>query len=164
MSTKYAEYLKSEIWATIRRQRLAIDRNGCALCGSLGPIEVHHRRYPKILGQETWEDLICLCSACHTKHHYKVEDFRRVGSQTSPWTSERDYTPLCCPVCGSSNLHLGYPRELADGKKHTGGHGVEFEASWCEHCDYRFAVRVYTHKGSTYLEHSEPLLFSKGVL
>ena len=64
----YQKYLQSDKWKTIRVRRLAMDNNECVLCGE--PVKhVHHRRYPKVWGEETIDDLVCLCEGCHERHH-----------------------------------------------------------------------------------------------
>lgn len=58
--TDYRAYLERDTWTTIREQRLAMDGYECVLCGA--PAEnVHHRRYPKVLGGETILALVSLC-------------------------------------------------------------------------------------------------------
>lgn len=47
----YEEYLKSEQWQIIRKQRLAVDNGECVLCGEKAE-HVHHRRYPRKIGTE----------------------------------------------------------------------------------------------------------------
>jgi 5-methylcytosine-specific restriction endonuclease McrA len=64
----YQEYLLSPEWSIIREQRLAMDNHECVLCG-VAAEQVHHRRYPKVLGTETVNDLVSLCDLCHAKHH-----------------------------------------------------------------------------------------------
>jgi hypothetical protein len=64
----YTMYLESTEWHILRLQRLAMDNNECVLCGREAR-QVHHRRYPKTLGTETVNDLVSLCSGCHTNYH-----------------------------------------------------------------------------------------------
>lgn len=64
----YAEYLKSSTWHKIRARALARDKNLCRACGGKA-IVVHHRRYPKNLGQEKMEWLYSLCVPCHDAIH-----------------------------------------------------------------------------------------------
>ena len=66
----YRNYLQTDTWKTSRIQRLALDNNECVLCGKKAS-HVHHRRYPKKWGTETVNDLVSLCSECHSKHHNK---------------------------------------------------------------------------------------------
>ena len=72
---KYQEYLKSEKWKRIARERMEIDGNRCVMCGCRGttanPLEVHHLSY-KFLGHEEeriYQDLETLCHACHKLIH-----------------------------------------------------------------------------------------------
>lgn len=64
----YDLYLRTEHWK--RTRTLAIDRYGasCVLCGSGGQVNVHHRTYERI-GAERLDDLIVLCSECHSHYH-----------------------------------------------------------------------------------------------
>lgn len=63
---KYKLYIESEDWARLRRQRFEIDRHECRTCGSKQQLEVHHVRYPTMLGHENVGlDLITLCHLCH---------------------------------------------------------------------------------------------------
>jgi len=64
----YDEYLQSDTWKMLRKQRLEIDRCECVLCGKNAE-HVHHRRYPNELGTETINDLVSLCSRCHKIYH-----------------------------------------------------------------------------------------------
>lgn len=66
----YQEYLQSDKWKTISAQRLALDNHECVLCGGVAE-NVHHRRYPKALGEEMINDLVSLCRQCHALHHGK---------------------------------------------------------------------------------------------
>ena len=74
----YTEYLQSDTWRTIRRQRLDLDNYECVLCGDRAE-HVHHRRYPDELVMESISDLVSLCYNCHQKHHgylYGTSDSR----------------------------------------------------------------------------------------
>jgi len=42
--------------------------------------EVHHCRYPEVLGTESIDDLVLLCPACHTKRHL-TGDFSKPPSE-----------------------------------------------------------------------------------
>lgn len=71
----YSHYLKTETWknrAALARSR-ASDR--CSTCNAEGTLEVHHRTYERV-GRESPDDLIALCSPCHTAVHL-VADARR---------------------------------------------------------------------------------------
>ena len=87
----YQEYLKSDTWKTIRAQRIAIDNGECVLCAE--PAEhVHHRRYPKELGSETVNDLVCLCAKCHAKHHESEPEFQKVSvGRLTLFVDENDF-------------------------------------------------------------------------
>lgn len=73
MKTKkeiYAEYLQSEKWQSIRESAFIIHGKKCKECGAESDLQVHHLRYPEILGNENVEtDLIVLCKKCHRNTH-----------------------------------------------------------------------------------------------
>ena len=76
---RYSEYLKSDKWRQIARRRMEIDGYQCQGCGSRGTannvLEVHHLSYKHIYHEESWvyEDLVCLCHACHRNLHRIME-------------------------------------------------------------------------------------------
>jgi hypothetical protein len=65
----YKNYLVSDTWKGIRSA--AIQRAGgcCQICNSDLMLNVHHRRYPKVLGEELPMDLTVLCRRCHDLFH-----------------------------------------------------------------------------------------------
>jgi len=67
----YAEYLKSDHWQEVRRQKLRSAGYHCQLCNQPGVLDVHHRTYER-LGCERSSDLIVLCRDCHTTFHHKL--------------------------------------------------------------------------------------------
>ena len=75
MTGEYRQYLNSPIWWEKRDRILERDGWRCRICGSTGPLNVHHLRYPEVLGEELDEDLITLCEACHAEVH--AEDIKR---------------------------------------------------------------------------------------
>lgn len=78
-NTEYADYLKSEKWKQIAKQRLAIDNFQCQCCKCVGtannPLEVHHISYAHLYHEETrvYEDLVTLCHVCHKGLHKIME-------------------------------------------------------------------------------------------
>jgi 5-methylcytosine-specific restriction endonuclease McrA len=73
MNSKYREYLFSPEWKKIRESVLKRDDNRCRLCNSTSRLEVHHRVYPDVYGQEKLIDLITICKYCHKLFHDKRE-------------------------------------------------------------------------------------------
>ena len=64
----YSEYMNSNEWNQVRKQRIELDGFKCVKCGSDIQLEVHHLSYDN-LGHEPMEDLQTLCSYCHYLEH-----------------------------------------------------------------------------------------------
>ena len=62
---KYLSYLNSRKWAELRDQALQRDEFHCVICNNPHNLEVHHLRYPDVLGTELISDLMTLCRECH---------------------------------------------------------------------------------------------------
>lgn len=86
----YYTYIQSEKWykgyarlATIKR-----DNSRCVMC-NLQSLTVHHITYER-LGNESIDDLVVLCTACHTKTHKEYPK----GSKLFPPCHKDKLTPL----------------------------------------------------------------------
>jgi 5-methylcytosine-specific restriction endonuclease McrA len=67
----YRNHLQSEYWKNIRRHALERDNRICQSCKKEQATEVHHLTY-KNLGNESLDELISYCRACHEKVHEKT--------------------------------------------------------------------------------------------
>ena len=85
---QYLSYLDSEAWTKLRNDRLLIDGFKCVICGNPNSLQVHHIIYPRILGTETIQDLITLCSNCHSK----LEELKDSG--TIEFRAPKQYAEL----------------------------------------------------------------------
>jgi hypothetical protein len=65
---EYKSYLSSAVWKKKRYDALLRDKWTCSHCGKKAT-EVHHKRYPKTLGDEPLEWLESICKSCHYKLH-----------------------------------------------------------------------------------------------
>lgn len=68
---KYYAYLQTDIWQKIRTKVLQRDLGRCRVCNSRKELNVHHRIYPKVYGEESLIDLVTLCHKCHELFHFK---------------------------------------------------------------------------------------------
>jgi 5-methylcytosine-specific restriction endonuclease McrA len=68
---EYDLYLKTERWKTLRKSALEAALQRCQVCNSDKSLQVHHRQYPKVFGQENLSFLIVLCRRCHALFHGK---------------------------------------------------------------------------------------------
>ena len=70
----YGTFLESRYWLIVKALLLKARRDRCEVCGSPGPLEVHHLTYAH-RGAEIWhlDDLQLLCSLCHRHRHDAVE-------------------------------------------------------------------------------------------
>jgi 5-methylcytosine-specific restriction endonuclease McrA len=54
----------------LRQRVLCRDGWRCQSCGTMTNLEVHHRQYRSHSGDDTEENLITLCNACHSSIHH----------------------------------------------------------------------------------------------
>ena len=86
---KYQEYLRSEHWTNLRRQKLSQHRHGCSHCGTrTNGVQVHHLNYRNWYDC-TLEDLMMLCGYCHETLHEQAMlrgfDFRGMKESDVVW-------------------------------------------------------------------------------
>jgi 5-methylcytosine-specific restriction endonuclease McrA len=70
---KYAKYLSSDRWKSVREKVLNKNNHKCQSCGELAS-QVHHRKYPRghkrgDFAYENMSYLEALCKKCHMKRH-----------------------------------------------------------------------------------------------
>ncbi len=65
----YKEFLESSDWQKMRKKVLSRDKGKCQLCGGKAT-QVHHKIYTtRFYHLEKLENLIAICSTCHSKIH-----------------------------------------------------------------------------------------------
>ena len=62
--------LDPERYEQLRQQVLRRDGWRCQWCGAISNLEVHHREFRSHSGDDSEQNLITLCSACHAVVHY----------------------------------------------------------------------------------------------
>ena len=62
----YQEYLKSDHWREVRKEKLKEAGYKCERCGAKESLDIHHLTYAR-LGHERMSDLQALCRPCHRK-------------------------------------------------------------------------------------------------
>ena len=91
ITEEYRLYLRSDTWQKLRSKRLAIDEFRCQKCGSPYGLDVHHLRYPEVLGTEDpYTDLITLCRGCHEQVERNKQEFRKNAQQKQD-RQQREY-------------------------------------------------------------------------
>jgi 5-methylcytosine-specific restriction endonuclease McrA len=55
----------------LRQQILGRDGWRCQSCGAMSNLEVHHREFRSHSGEDSEENLITLCTACHARVHHR---------------------------------------------------------------------------------------------
>jgi len=65
---RYERHLSSDKWQNLRQTVIARANNICELCGKQKVEHVHHTNYDNF-GDEAAEDLLGVCSNCHSKLH-----------------------------------------------------------------------------------------------
>lgn len=86
----YYAYLRTSLWKEKREEALQRDLYRCRLCNSSRKLEVHHRKYPKVYGEELISDLTTLCGNCHALYETsrkKIKKPRR--KKTDPFHKAR---------------------------------------------------------------------------
>jgi len=61
--------LNSELYDQLRNQVLRRDGWRCQLCGGTSNLEVHHKEFRSRSGEDSEQNLITLCTKCHTHIH-----------------------------------------------------------------------------------------------
>jgi ATP-dependent DNA helicase RecQ len=61
--------LERAAYKQLRLQALARDHWQCQCCGTRSNLEVHHQQSRAQDGEDQPDNLITLCSDCHTRHH-----------------------------------------------------------------------------------------------
>ncbi len=61
--------LAPKLYENLRRQVLRRDGWRCQSCGALSNLEVHHRELRSQSGDDAEQNLITLCTACHSIVH-----------------------------------------------------------------------------------------------
>lgn len=120
-------YYLSDSWKRRRLERLNHDNHTCQGCGITAsqlqelrwfPLEVHHKnagppdyRYPSF-GNEQLQDLLTLCSTCHTaitnsvrEQRFKLDPGKKVATVSVPSPS---------PLVPSSRHHRDLPQYCQD--------------------------------------------------
>lgn len=78
---RYNQYIKSPEWKHLRD--LAIEETPyCVMCSAEDELQVHHRKYPVLLGTEPLSWLTVVCRKCHARHHgYKYRKPKKKKKQ-----------------------------------------------------------------------------------
>jgi len=61
--------LDSAPYERLRQQVLRRDSWRCQSCGTMSNLEVHHKQFRSQSGNDSEENLITLCAACHEAIH-----------------------------------------------------------------------------------------------
>ncbi|HYB76754.1 MAG TPA: HNH endonuclease [Candidatus Bathyarchaeia archaeon] len=62
--------LDADAYQMLCRQVLERDNWRCQACGGMSNLEVHHIDFRSRGGDDSEENLITLCAACHTHRHW----------------------------------------------------------------------------------------------
>jgi len=61
--------LDPQPYEQLRNQVLRRDNWRCQACGAMSNLEVHHQEFRSHSGDDSEQNLIALCSACHAAAH-----------------------------------------------------------------------------------------------
>ena len=62
--------LDAELYESLRLQVLRRDGWRCQSCGTMSNLEVHHKEFRSHSGEDSEENLITLCTVCHSAIHF----------------------------------------------------------------------------------------------
>jgi 5-methylcytosine-specific restriction endonuclease McrA len=63
--------LNSNLYDQLRKQVLHRDGWRCQSCGTMSNLEIHHREFRSQFGDDSEQNLIVLCAACHATLHHR---------------------------------------------------------------------------------------------
>ena len=58
-------------YQSLRQQVLRRDGWQCQSCGTMSNLEIHHKQFRSHSGDDSEQNLITLCTACHTTVHHR---------------------------------------------------------------------------------------------
>jgi 5-methylcytosine-specific restriction endonuclease McrA len=58
-------------YESLRRQVLRRDGWRCQSCGKMSNLEVHHKEFRSHYGDDSEQNLIAMCTACHAAAHHR---------------------------------------------------------------------------------------------
>ena len=58
-------------YESLRQQVLRRDGWRCQSCGTMSNLEVHHTQFRSQSGEDSEQNLITLCTACHATGHHR---------------------------------------------------------------------------------------------
>ena len=61
--------LDAVAYESLRQQVLRRDGWRCQSCGTMSSLEIHHKQFRSHSGEDSEENLITLCTACHASAH-----------------------------------------------------------------------------------------------
>jgi 5-methylcytosine-specific restriction endonuclease McrA len=61
--------LNRRLYESLRQKVLCRDGWRCQLCGVMSNLEVHHKEFRSHSGDDSQENLITVCAACHVDLH-----------------------------------------------------------------------------------------------
>lgn len=73
---KYQDYLKTEHWKKVRKNKYKNKKRTCCICNSNIKLNVHHLNYDCIWKEEG-NDLRILCESCHKLAHKLIPYIKR---------------------------------------------------------------------------------------
>jgi 5-methylcytosine-specific restriction endonuclease McrA len=61
--------LSARSYEDLRERMLRRDDSRCQFCGSMTSLEVHHQQFRSHSGEDSEDNLITLCTNCHSSIH-----------------------------------------------------------------------------------------------
>jgi 5-methylcytosine-specific restriction endonuclease McrA len=66
---------------SLRQQILRRDGWRCQSCGTMSNLEIHHKQFRSHSGDDSEQNLITVCTACHANAHHRGNETDRAGAR-----------------------------------------------------------------------------------
>ena len=124
--TRYNEYLKSDWWKQTREKTIKRYGGKCFCCNKESDLQVHHLSYDH-LGFEKENELICLCSGCHSwiedqkeqKVHLSLDEQMRLLEEHK-LSFRKDNEPVTLSKWTASDMFI---KAMVKDKRDRSSHG-----------------------------------------
>lgn len=114
----YTDYLLSDKWQQVKDDYKKLSDHGseiCFFCYSRDRIQLHHWRYPKDWNNDSYKNVIALCSDCHQTAHSIEHNKMLHNSYMFDTNSDKDFIKYLSFIIKATNaMEYAFIERLAD--------------------------------------------------